>query len=115
MFEFIDIRIIAATILLLISYILLLASNSTDKKQKGFRILNISKIFLMLIPMIPVVSAVYQHSDAKENIKQFNEGKALECHIGENTYLVTSSTGWEVTKYSFLKDSLLIRSDKCKE
>ncbi|MDQ7067973.1 MAG: hypothetical protein Q9M40_08365 [Sulfurimonas sp.] len=52
---------------------------------------------------------------AEENIKKFKSAKVLRCTSKEQQYRVSKKDGWEVDKYFFIKDSLMIRADKCEE
>ncbi len=64
-----------------------------------------------------VFFAIYSVYDAKScvenNIKSLKDGARLKCSIDKNQYLVSMKEGWRVDKNYFVKDSLLIRADKC--
>ncbi len=62
-----------------------------------------------------VYEPVSTYRQVKHNIKYFSDGNSLKCHSGWNSlYSVSKQNNWKVNKNYFLKDSLLIRADKCK-
>jgi len=67
---------------------------------------------------IMVALMLWDASDTKKSIEKnkadFNRGIALECNAGFNTYLVQKSTGWQLSKGSFLKNDILISLKNCK-
>ena len=74
-------------------------------------------IFPILIILFAVGSALHDGYSAKEeilnNIKTYKEGKELKCYTLGETYLISNQSGWSIRKDSFLKDTLLIRADRC--
>jgi len=70
-------------------------------------------LFFILFPFIEAESC---QTDAKENLMRFTNGKSLICEgDGSNKYSVSRKDGWSRDKNYFVKDSLLIRADRCKE
>ena len=65
-------------------------------------------------------SAYDEHSTGLENINDFKNKKAtLKCVSGgglytsPNTYRVSLDDGWQVDKDYFIKESFMVRADKC--
>jgi len=117
MFEFMDHKLIVATVLLLFTYGILdfsktdLKKNSKPKvkKRKSLRL-----IYIVIIA-IPFVSSYLSMQDAKESISKFNHNSTFKCHIDEFDYIVSKDEKWSVRGHYFTKDSLLIRGDRCEK
>lgn len=76
-------------------------------------------IFPILVILFAVGLALHDGYSAKEaiqsNIKIYKSAKELKFYTLGETHLVSQSSGWSIRKDSFLKDTLLIRGDRCDE
>ena len=78
------------------------------------------KLFFLFAALVfisfPFIDADNSQTTAKNNLIRFTNGAKLICK-GEdsNKYSVSSKSGWDRDKNYFIKDSLLIRADECKE
>ena len=106
MFEYLNFDLIKATIFLFIPISLLIFSRKANISQN-------LKILLVFLMSIVLAEAYYSYSSALENIQSAKDGSHLKCSIGDNNYKVSMKDGWKVDENYFLKDSLLIRADKC--
>ena len=51
---------------------------------------------------------------ANNNIQHFKANKAIQCNSGfHNTYKVSLKNNWKLDGNYFIKDSLMIRAEKC--
>ena len=71
------------------------------------------KYIYLVILSLPIFVALYNKNIALENMKLINMGKSLKCRDNQSLYLVAQNNGWRVDGIYFIKDSLLIRADKC--
>lgn len=106
MFEYLDREIIVASILLIIS-IGLLKGISKNRTNWYLRIL-----FLFAISL-PFVQIYDSDATASENIQSLKEGVTLKCTLRDNSYRVSSKNGWVVDKNYFVKESFMVRADRC--
>jgi len=71
-----------------------------------------------IVTILAITFLFWNASDTKNSLinnkTDFNRGIALECDTGFNTYLVQKSTGWQLSKESFLKNDTLISLKNCK-
>jgi len=67
-----------------------------------------------------LMDADYSYSAAKENRAYFKEERTLKCFSGgglysdANRYRVSKKNGWSLEGDYFIKDSLMIRANRCK-
>jgi hypothetical protein len=73
------------------------------------------KLLFIFFISLPFLEMYLSKLDADKNTKYFNTAATLRCEGGDkNNYLISQTTGWSLNdKYYFLKESLLIRADKC--
>lgn len=71
---------------------------------------------MILLETLLIMVVVVGKALIGKNTKYFNTAATLKCEGGDkNNYLISKATGWSVTAtYYFLKESLLVRADKCK-
>ena len=108
MFEYINSGMLIVIIIvtfMLIMFVLL---------EKGSRVGN---IFILLLWLTGSFYLIYDsYTTANSNIQSFKNNKVLQCTNGFNTtYRVSLKNNWELDKNYFIKDSLLIRAEKCEE
>jgi len=108
MFEYVDIKaLIFLGIFIAISFI--------GKKKENVFI----KVFLWASVILVLYMGQSESNTAQENKNFFKRGKVLECHNGggpfnkPQRYRVSIKDGWELQKDSFIKESLMIRANKC--
>ena len=112
LFEFIHFQTVTATIIAI--FVLLLFNGSITKVKKKFTISNAMKVLLVLVFLIPFVESYSLSRDAQFNMPAMKENKTLICENADtNKYQVSQVNGWKVEKNYFLKDSLMIRADRC--
>ena len=78
------------------------------------------KLFFLFVALVfitfPFIAADSYQTTAKNNLVRFINGKSLICgEQDSNKYSVSSKNGWSRDKNYFIKDSLLIRADRCEE
>ena len=123
MLEFISFETVKALVLLAFALFVLLASFSVGKKSYSKDEQNLGLAFKRAIPFIvvglisvPFIEAYNLESDAKKNLNSFTKGKSFICKgKDKNDYIVNQKNGWSKYGIYFIKDSLLIRADKCEE
>lgn len=108
MFKYFDFEVLKASILMIIILLLLELSRS-QKKNRRRNIL----IYLFLALTGNFFSTYYHASTAQSNRDAFNDNHTLQCHEALSDYRVSKFDGWETTQKWFVKESLMIRSDKC--
>ncbi len=122
MIEFIDSELIKALFLLSLILVFLVPSLSTQKKKS--KQLQSSKkssakyywfAYVLFITALIFFQADSSMMQAKENIKLFRGVKVLRCTNDSSKYRVSKQDGWEVDGFYFIKDSLMIRADRCEE
>lgn len=110
MFEYIDFEIVKAVVFLIATLYLLLAStrrkSSVAKYYHFTALLAISSIFII---------AYMSEQESIHNIRVFNQGARLECNTNNNLYRVSKQDAWEIERNYFIKESLMVRADKCEE
>ena len=107
MFGFVDENIIKVTIALIILFVVTFAFPGSLKKYIPLSVF----VFVSIIAIL-----IYaRESSISENIQYFKNGDNLICQAkDENLYLVSKEKGWSVKDIYFLKDSLLIDTNRCK-
>ena len=104
-YEYIDTSLLTATIMsLLLIPIIGSKKNGTDA---------LLKIFVLLLIAINIFAPFDAQSTAEENIKAFNTHVSIKCKSNEDSYLVSLKNGWSTKKNFFIKESLMIRADRC--
>jgi len=115
MFEYVNplFLMMGALVLFVLFGLVIIELDENRKKGRdniGARVT--ATVFIMLALMF------WDASDTKKSLinnkADFNRGIALECDTGFNTYLVQKSTGWQLSKESFLKNDTLISLKNCK-
>jgi hypothetical protein len=116
MLAFINYETVKAFGLLFFAILILTASfriNSKEKKRDYKRILI---VIALVFATLPFMEAYNKQSDAQTNLQNFKRGNSFICNAGDNnSYRVSKKDGWTIENIYFIKDSLLIRADKCKE
>ncbi|MDF1879048.1 hypothetical protein JHD46_05265 [Sulfurimonas sp. SAG-AH-194-C20] len=115
MFEFMDQKLIIATVMFLFVYGLLDLANQGGKKDSSKNKKHSLGLMYLVIIAMPFISASCSMQDAKESISKFKHDVTLKCFIDEFDYVVSKEEGWSLRANYFTKDSLLIRCDKCEE
>ena len=109
MFEFMSGSSIVTTFLLLI--IVPYFISGTEIKRKVLTL----GVIIPIILIMPFIAAHSSKNDAQDNIQHFKTGTSFTCRAKDNNnYRVNLSDGWSSDGFYFVKDSLLIRADKCK-
>ena len=106
MFEYLDLEIIAASVLLALSIGTLRATRKSNINWD----LRFALLFAISLPLFYMYDA---NITVLNNIQSVKNGSKLRCEAGDNNYIVSIKDGWEIDKNYFLKESLLIRADKC--
>jgi len=123
MTQFIDLELIKALFMFSLVLVLIGPSFSTGKKKKSKQLQSSKKssakyywfAYVLFIAAVIFFQADSSMTQAKENIKEFRGAKVLRCTNDSSTYRVSKQDGWEVDGFYFIKDSLMIRADKCEE
>lgn len=121
MMQFIDFETIKALIILFLGTGLMVSSLKLNKQKKEkYRKLKKKSnakyywlVYIIFLISVPFLEANNARMDAEKNIKSFLGAKVLRCIIKENQYRVSQKDNWQVEKYFFIKDSHMIRTDKC--
>lgn len=93
---------------------------SKGKREKELDTTVGVKLFFLFVALvfisIPFIDADNSQTTAKNNLMRFSNGKSFICEgSNSNKYSVSSKNGWSRDKNYFIKDSLLIRADRCEE
>lgn len=107
MFEYINFELLKATIFFIATAYIVLLSNSS-KKQYYY-------LVMLLALSVIFINADMNESKSIENIKSFSQGVKLKCQIDSTLYSVSKKDAWILDKGYFIRDSLMIRADKCEE
>jgi len=78
---------------------------------------NVGSIFMLLIWLIISFYLMYDtNKTANNNISQFKAGHNLICNSGFNTtYSVSLKENWKLKDHYFIKNSFMIKVNKCEE
>jgi hypothetical protein len=107
--------VILLGILLLMQISMLDFWKSADKDMK-FAAKILVWVGFGILAAIPLMEAHGLYSDAKKNMRNLSKGTVFICRgYDDNSYMVSKSGGWGTYDIYFIKDSLLIRADKCEE
>lgn len=110
MMTFLDAPLIIAILFLTLVFSVEIFSTRKTKASKSRYLL------YAVILSIPFRIANTNKNDALENVKFIQDGHALKCTVDSTLYKVSHAEGWGVENdIYFIKDSLLIRADHCKE
>ena len=113
MFTFMDKEIVVVSLVGLFAIFLLI--NSQRRANQPFKVNLFFKVVIILVILAPFIAMYDAKSTASENISFFKSDAGLKCETTtQSSYLVSKASGWTVhQEVYFLKDSLLIRADKC--
>ena len=117
MFEYINpgFYIISGIILFLMLILFMFEISSAKSEKRKIKISMFAIFTTLFVIIAPLYVSMDTKSSIKENLRYFNNGITLECSTLATDYLVSKTNGWEQHRDGFVKDSLLIRADKCKE
>lgn len=93
--------------------VLFIANKTFKKKTPGLYLM------LLILAGLLFVDAWSQRSEAEESIAGFKSQKVLKCYSGggfysrAETYRVSSEDGWKIYKGEFVKESLVIKPNRC--
>ena len=106
MFEYLDREIIVASVLSIFLFGLLrgISKNGTTWYPK------ILFLFAILLPFVQMYDS---YTTASENIQSLKKGVTLKCTLKDNSYRVSTKDGWQVDKEYFIKESFMVRADRC--
>lgn len=110
-FEYMDRNLVTASVLSLL--MLLMINASFFKPKEKIKINIFLKIIIVVILLIPILEGYNLSNDAKSNIHYFQTAKTLTCKNLSGKYQISQINGWKVHRNYFIKDSLMIRADKC--
>ena len=105
MFEYIDVELVKAITLLMFSFLLYYASD--DKKNRSL------SIPLFFAVMVFFIATYFTKETAQTNKRLFLDEKALICKDRLSDYLVSKENGYRLDDNFFIKDTLMIRADRC--
>lgn len=106
---FLDARLVVGMLFLALVLSVEIFSLTKTKKSKS------RYLFYVAIVTLPFIIANADKNDALENVKLMQDGNALKCTVNSTLYKVSQAEGWSVKNdIYFMKDSLLIRADRCK-
>jgi len=77
------------------------------------------KYLALMIAILYFLYSYEKYSETKENKEFFKNEKLLKCFSGgglyseANRYRVSKKNGWNLEGDYFIKDSLMIRANKC--
>jgi hypothetical protein len=107
MFEYMDKEIVVAFILLLLASLLFtFSARKTLENKKRL-------IITSLLPILFMIVINFISSGASSNINAVKNGVSLKCWDADKEYRVSLKDDWEIDKNYFVKESLMIRADKC--
>ena len=121
MMEFLEFGLVKASIIGIMAtglvYASVLSKGKRDKAPDTTVGVKLFFLFLVLVFIsLPFIDADNSQTTAKENLMRFTNGAQLICEGSDsNKYRVSSKKGWSRDKNYFIKDSLMIRADKCEE
>jgi hypothetical protein len=111
MLAFINYETVKSLTILLFAILLFIAFFQSNTKKYKVTIAVIVPIFIIII----LLEALNTQSNAQTNLQNFKNGSSFICKSNDNNqYKVSKKDGWSIDNNYFLKDSLLIRADKCK-
>ena len=114
MLEYLDLELFKALLFLFVVIVTGYAFELKEVNQKDYK----GKVFFMALVFMFIwfLNALYTKNSIEKNIADFVNGQVFICKGGdENNYKVGKVKGWRVENTYFIKDSLLIRADRCEE
>jgi len=121
MMEFFSFSLVKASVIGILTTGLVYGSVvSKGKREKELDTTVGAKLFFLFAALffisLPFIDANNSQTTAKNNLIRFSNSAKLICK-GEdsNKYSVSSKSGWSRDKNYFIKDSLMIRADRCEE
>jgi len=108
-FEYMEIEVVKVCIMLVIVGLLLIGSLSKRVSTNKSSI----KLLLVFAFALPFAASLYSISISDKNVKFFKDAKELECTSDTSKFLVSKSKDWILKDDNFVKESLMIRADKC--
>jgi len=117
MFEYVNPLFLMMGPLMLLGLFAIVIKEVGENYEKGTKNIGI-RVMAAFFLVLMVTIMFWDASDTKKSLinnkVDFKRGIPLECNAGFNTYLVQKSTGWQLSKESFLKDDTLISLKDCK-
>ena len=115
MFEYINMGVVILSVIIFLLYISsdALESIQSEGDEKEHKSKKFTIFMILGSLMAPFLVSGYTTSLVNGNIESFKSDKELKCSTTFDKYLVSAKGGWSLKDDSFLKDSLLIRADKC--
>lgn len=108
-FEYMEIEVVKVSIMLVIVGLLLIGSLSKRRNTNKSSI----KLLLVFAFVLPFAASLYSIAISDKNVEYFKSTKELECTNDTSKFLVSKSKEWILKDDNFVKDSLMIRADKC--
>lgn len=120
MLDFISVDTVKGLIMLFLSILILIFSIMSGKNNKDKSTSKDGKtvfsIFVLGLIITPFIEAYNLQQDAILNQQHFKSNSSFICHAKDNNdYKVSKKSLWSIDDIYFIKDSLLIRADKCEE
>ena len=114
MLAFINYETVKSLIILLFAILLFIALLQSNTKHTNKKYRATIAIIVPIFIIITLVEALITQSNAQTNLQNFTHGNSFICRGNDNNqYRVIKKDGWSIENSYFLKDSLLIRADKC--
>lgn len=110
MFAYLDREIIVASVFSILFSIFLLGLLRSISKNRTTWYLKILFLFAILLPFVQMYDS---YTTASENIQSLKKGVTLKCTLKDNSYHVSTKDGWQVDKEYFVKESFMVRADRC--
>jgi len=104
-FEYMEIEVVKACIMLAIVTLVLIL----PLFKKAYPVIGLL-IFAFTLPFIDSLNSI---STSEENVEYFKSAKELECTNDKSKFLVSKANDWILKDDDFIKESLMIRADKC--
>ena len=108
-FEYMEIEVVKVCIMLVIVGLIFIGSLSLKTHTLKCSI----KLLLVFAFVLPFAGSLYSIAISDKNVKFFKDAKELECTSDKFKFLVSQSNNWILKDDNFVKESLMIRADKC--
>jgi len=105
MFEFIDLEMIKMDVFAIFAAFIIVGMFKDVRRALA--------IYFSILVLFNIGSLYYMNKVAEENIQSFKTKKALQCTHSDSEYKVSVNERWIIDGNHFIKDSLMIRADKC--
>jgi len=105
MLEFIDLEMIKMNVFAIFASLVIVGIFKNIRKALT--------IYFSILLLFSMGSLYYMKSVAQENIQSFKKANELKCTQADSEYRVSIDEKWIIDKNYFIKDSLMIRADKC--